>query len=315
MNTLDDYFVIYRKTDSIGDQLLISAVLQKIKNKYKKLIMIMVSHVELFYNNPYVDKLVNIKNPSNNDILFLFKNTQYEYDWQTGITLLINKLRKKGIPFFHDFSFPWMNKKNAHIKKSLVEFYSNGLDIDTADCLPQLYFSNDEHSQFKKKFKLPLIYYVTHSGGIDETKFKQYGSDKIQQIINMTNTHITWVQVGSNNDDELTGTYINLSNKLTIRELCLVIYYCQKVLSIHGVHALIATCFNKINYCIVGDYAFSEQIPYNNIIIIKRPNFDNNPCLLCGGWYCGCVTREKYNWQNDISTTYVAKLILEESII
>ena len=58
---LEKYYILYRNTDSIGDQLLISAILKKIKEKYKKDILLFITHTELFENNPYVYRSINYK--------------------------------------------------------------------------------------------------------------------------------------------------------------------------------------------------------------------------------------------------------------
>jgi ADP-heptose:LPS heptosyltransferase len=309
---LDKYFIIYRNTDSIGDQLLISAILEKVKEKYNKPIILFITHPELFFNNPFIYKVINYKKLTRDDIYFLFKDTIYENDHQTGILLLMNKIRKTKSEYICEFAFPWMNKKNAHIKKSLVEFYSQKLNIQTFGTKPELYLTEIEKKCFKEKFNLPQNYYLIHSEGIRETEFKNYGVEKMRKIIDLTKDKINWIQIGLENDRKLNGTKFNLSGKLNLRELFCCVYYCGAMLSIHGFQTLIASAFNKKNYCIISDYQYQEQTPYDNIIYIKRDNFHNEPCDICYAWYCGCKKSKKFGWQNDIKPEYIASIILND---
>lgn len=307
----EKYFIIYRNTDSIGDQLLISAILKKITEKYNRPIILFITHPELFDNNPYVYKSINYKNLSEEDKIFLFKDTIYENNSELGIVLLMNKIRKSKSEFVCEFAFQWMHKKNANIKKSLVEFYSSKLNIDTHGLIPEIYLSNEEKNDFLHKFHLPENYYVIQSEGIKETEFKNYGVGNMQKIVDMTKDKIKWVQIGTNDNRKLNNV-IDLAGKLNLREMCCCINFCEKALSIHGLYTLIATSFNKINFCIISDYQYSEQTPYDNIIFIKRNNFHNDTCNICNGWYCGCKNSIKYGWQNDIKPEHVVDIILNK---
>lgn len=311
-NIFDNCFIIYRNTDSIGDQLLISAVLEKVKEKYKKPIILFITHLELFFNNPHVDRVINYKKLSQEDIIFLFKDTIYENDHQTGIVLLMNKIRKAKSEYICEFAFPWMVKKNSHMKKSLVEFYSQKLNIETHGTKPTIYLDEDEKNNFKEKFSLPQNYYIIHSEGIKETEFKNYGVEKMQKIIDLTRCKINWVQIGLENDKKLNETALNLSGKLNLMELFCCVYYSEAILSIQGLYTLIAVAFSKKNICIKNDYEYLELTPYNNIIYMKRDNYHDEPCDNCEAWYCGCKKSKKNGWQNDIKPEYIANIITND---
>ena len=93
---LEKYFIIFRHTQAIGDQLLITAVLPKIKEKYNRDILVFTIYPKLFLNNPYVFKAINYKNISEKDAKFLFYDTQYEKEYNLGIGLLHHFRRKMG---------------------------------------------------------------------------------------------------------------------------------------------------------------------------------------------------------------------------
>lgn len=50
---------------------------------------------------------------------------------------------RKTNKYIHEFAFPWMKPQNAHFKKSIVDFFSTGLDIETQDCLPEIYLTEE----------------------------------------------------------------------------------------------------------------------------------------------------------------------------
>ena len=311
---LDRYFIIFRHTLAIGDQLLITAILPKIKEKYKRPIIVFTNYTELFENNPYIFKIINHKNISQDDAHFLFYDTQYEKEYMLGIGLLMNQIIKQRTvsEHIHEFAYPWMKPENAHMKKSIVDFFSTGLNIDTTNCLPEIYLSEQEKIIFLEKYKMPNNYYLIHSEGIKSTKFKEYDVDKLQQIIFDTNNKINWVQIGTVSDKRLDGTKFDLCGILNLRELFACFYYSDKVLSIHGLQSIIATAFNKKNYCILTDYLYPEQTPYKNIKYITRKNFHIDPCSICKGWYCGCNCKYKRNWKNDIDVNDIIQLLLND---
>lgn len=311
---LEKYFIIYRykKGLSIGDHFLMTAILHKIKEKYNRPILVLTRYPDLFLNNPYVHKTINYSNPKNEDIGFLFFGTQFENDSSSGMALLMNTIIKQThkSEYIHEFNYNWMTKENAHIKKSLVEFYSTGLDIDTTDCKPEIYLSEEEKQKFRKKYDLPKNYYIIHSGSV--TKFKNYNFDDLQKVISGTKDKINWIQIGIEDDDRFIDTCLDLCGKISLREMFASIYFCDAVLSIHGFQTLIATAFNKRNYCILSDYIYPEQTPYINIIYIKRKNFHDKICSVCHGWGCGCKFPEKINWKNEIDPNDIVNILLKD---
>lgn len=305
---LEQYFIIYRykKRISIGDHLLMTSVFQKIKEKYQKPILVFTIYPELFYNNPHIFMTINYQNPSQKNTDFLFKNTIYEKDPNSGILLLLNKILKSKSKYVYEFDYPWMEKQNSHIKKSLIEFYSTGLEINAKLCKPEIYLSDGEKINFQKKFNIKN-YYLIHSESV--TKWKNYDVNKLQEIITKTKEKINWIQVGLDSDFEFKDTVEDLRGKLNLRELFCCINYCDAILSIRGIQTLIAVAFNKKNYCIISDYQYPEQTPYDNIIVIQRTNAHNNPCSLCNCWGCGCKCPFKFNWKNYLSSDDIIKYL------
>jgi ADP-heptose:LPS heptosyltransferase len=311
---LETYFIIYRykKGVSIGDHFLMTAILPKIKEKYNRPILVFTAYPDLFLYNPNIYRTINYKNPGQEEKDFLFLNTPFENDTSSGMALLMNNIIKKTnkSEYIHEFNYLWMIKENAHIKKSLVEFYSYGLNIDATNCKPEIYLSEEEKANFLNKFNLPKKYYIIHSGSV--TKFKNYNFDDLQKIISKTKDKINWIQIGIEDDERFNDVCFDLSGKLTLRELFVSIYFSDCVLSIHGFQTLIATAFGIKNYCILSDYIYPEQTSYDNIIYIKRNKFHDVVCSICSGWGCGCKCSMKMNWKNEIDPDDIIKILLND---
>jgi hypothetical protein len=225
---LEQYFIIYRykKRVSIGDHLLMSSVFQKIKEKYKRPILVFTIYPDLFLNNPHIFMTINYQNPLQENIDFLFKNTIFENDPNSGMSLLLNKILKTKNQYIHEFDYPWMESQNSHIKKSLVEFYSIKLDIDAKLCKPEIYLSEDEKNNFQNKFNIKN-YYLIHSESI--TKWKNFDVNKLQEIITKTKDKINWIQIGLESDFRFKDVVQDLCGKLNLRELFCCIYYCDAI--------------------------------------------------------------------------------------
>jgi ADP-heptose:LPS heptosyltransferase len=310
---LEKYFIIYRykKGISIGDHFLMTAILPKIKEKYNRPILVFTRYPDLFFNNPYVYKTINYENLRKEDIEFLFEETIFKNESKSGIALLMNNIIKQTSKseYIHEFNFDWMTKENAHIRKSLVEFYSHGLNIDTTNCKPEIYLSEEEKQNFLQKFNLPKNYYIIHSGSV--TLFKNCKLETLNEVVAKTKNIINWIQIGINNDDKIEGVCLDLCGKLNLREFFLSIYYCDVVLSIHGFQTLITAAFDKKNYCILSDYIHKDFVSYKNIIYIQRKNYHSSVCTICSSWGCGCKCPMKMNWKNGINPSNIVKILLE----
>lgn len=159
---------------------------------------------------------------------------------------------------------------------------------------------------------MPEKYFLIHSEGIKTTKFKEYDFDKFQEIVSLTKDKINWIQTGVKSDKRFNSVKQDLCGKLSLREFFVCFYYCHTVPSIHGLQSLIATCFNKKNYCIMTDYLYKEQTPYSNIHFITRENYHEEPCSICKGWYCGCNCPYKRNWKNEIQVKDIVNILLND---
>lgn len=307
---LDNYFILYRykKRVSIGDHLLMTSVLSQIKEKYNRPILVFTIYPDLFLNNPNIYMTINYKNPTKENIIFLFANTIYEQNYDDGISVLMRKIIKTKSEYIYEFDYDWMTVKNSHIKKSLVEFYSIGLNltIEPKSCKPEIYLSEEEKEKFRNKFKIQN-YYLIHSESV--TKWKNFDVNKLQQIISITKDKINWIQIGLEQDFRFVDTIYDLCGELTLRELFCCIYYCDAILSIHGIQTLIATAFNKKNYCIISDYQYPEQTPYDNIVVIRRQNYHDLPCSICKCWGCGCKCEFKKFWKEELKVDDIIKYL------
>jgi len=265
----NNIFIIYRTGSAIGDQLLLTGVISLIKKKYKFKVILFISYVEFFINNPNVYKLY--KYSKNRIICKIFYK-------------IFNKLNNDRIKEFAYISnnansekiFDLQNFQNIH----LAEYHSKNLNLnlDFADFNNEIYFSKNEIDDLNKKFRLPKNFSLIQSQGKTTfTKNKEWGPLKFQKIIDKI-TDTNWIQIGLNTDHKLANTLF-FYNNLSIRELCFVIYKCDFLVCLEGLYNHIANCFKKKTFLILSGFLNEKNITYKNNIIIK--NFDNLKCYPC----------------------------------
>ena len=263
-------FIIFRTGNAIGDQLLLTGVINLIKTKYNFKIILFVSYTEFFINNPNIYKLY--KYSENKIICKIFHKI---------LTKLNNDRVKEFVYVPNNNSnskkiFDLQNFQNIH----LAEYHSKNLNLnlDFKDFNNEIFFSKDEINNFNKKFKLPENFALIHSQGKTTfTKNKEWGPLKFQKIVDKI-TNIDWVQMGRNTDHKLIGT-LRFYNNLNLRELCFIIYKCKFLVCLEGLYNHIANCFNKKTFLILSGFLNEKNITYKNNIIIK--NFDNLTCYPC----------------------------------
>ena len=260
----NDFIVIFRKGIAIGDQLCMSAIIEKVKEFYNKKIIIITSYPDLFKYNPNIYKIINYNN------------------LEKSIRLKIRANKN----IIH-FSFDWSVSKE---RKSLIEHHAiNVKNISFKDCPPKIYIRENEIIEFEKKFTLPTQYYLIISQTKNKTPsiIKDFGFNNYQYIIDKTKDKINWVQTGVSSDRVLNNTKLNLCGKTSLRELFILVSKASAVFCSEGFLTHICAAFNVKNYCITSDFIYPELTPYPNKITIQRNNSHQEVCSYCKKWYNG----------------------------
>jgi ADP-heptose:LPS heptosyltransferase len=282
-----NYFIIFRNGTAIGDHLLITSVIDKIKNYYSREIIVYTMYPELFKNNHKIYKIFNYKKSSDTIRKFL---------------------RRSNSKYILNFRHNWTYEKE---KKSLPEWHTTIIkEISFKNCCPEIFLSSQEIEEYKNKFNLPDKYYIIQSQSKrNKKKNKDWGYGNFQNVVNVTNSQIKWIQIGSKNEKKLKNVHLNLCGKTTLRELFYIISKSYIVLSNDGVLSHISAAFNIKNICIISPVTYPELLPYKNIIHVSC--YDNlnlhKPCLLCEKWYCNCNCN--CNWRKNIELNKVIKLL------
>lgn len=260
------YLIIFRYGKSIGDHLYMTSVISKIFEKKFKII-VLTNYPELFINNPKVYKIFNLNKYFNRKILLrIFEVIQGE-----SIKSFGNKISGTD-----KYSFMKFYPRNIHLAGALSYHFNMGLNFDNFK--NEIYLSENEIKNYRKKLNLPNNYAVIHSEAkITYTKNKNWGHERIQNIINELDK-INWIQIGTPNEFKLNNTYKSYFN-LSLRELAYLIYNSRFLVSMEGLYNHIASAFNKKNFLIHTGFLHIDSFKYsNNILIEKNLNLDCYPC-------------------------------------
>lgn len=294
-------FIIYRFGNAIGDQVCMSAIVKEIYLQKKFKVIVFSSYPEIFFNNPYVWKNLNIK--------------KYNF--------LIKKILEK---FLHvskggqieNFCFPSSNSitfesymRDTKAKISLINAHSLHfkLKFKLNETKPDIFFTDDEIRQYENKFKeLENFAIIQPTGKTTYTPNKEWDFEKYQNVINNTQESIKWVQVGFRND-KLLDNVIDLRDKTnTLRELAFVIKKSNFVLSNEGLLNHIAASVDTKSFIVFSGFSQIELAKYDTTIpIVKSPQIQCAPC-----WILEKCPKEIKYCTEDILVDYVVKLLRKE---
>lgn len=293
-------FIIYRFGNAIGDQLCMSAVVKELSQQKRYKVIVFSSYPELFDNNPYVYKNVNI--------------TNYPYFLKKIIIRLLSISRGGQI---ENFCFPNVDggfekyMRDTKSKISLIEAHSLHFKVklNLKDTKPDIYFTDEEIKEYNIKFcNLENFAIIQPTGKITYTPNKEWGFEKYQEVVNKTKDNIKWVQVGLTNDILLDNVIDMRGQTKTLRELAYVVSKSKFTLSNEGLLNHIAASVKTKSLVVFSGFSQVELAKYNTTIpIVKKPQVE---CALC--WLLEKCPKEKKWCMEDILVEDVVDILAKE---
>ena len=289
--------IIYRDGFAYGEQLYMSALVNKLKEKK---IILLTTCIDLFENNPDVYFLINLrqKNIAINLLIYL-----------------LNFLQGSNIILFYPLKSHNLNNKNYlnyyPYNKHVIEINSerSNVKFNKIDLKNFFYFSEIEEEELEKKFKSLGSFSLIQSETKDTfTNNKNWDVSKIQEIVNSFPKK-NWVQIGLENDEKLRNI-IDLRDKTSIRELAFLIKKSEFVVCLEGFFAHLSSCFNTRAYVIYSGIVPIENLVYDNVIPI-----DNTKNLKCSPCYKikDCDLDKKYCTEDILASDVITKILKNES--
>lgn len=289
-------FIIYRMGSAIGDQLLLTGVANLIKKKYNYKVVIFTSYKELFYNNQNIFRIFSFRRSS---IIcrIIFKFFEYfSFDFIKNYSSRIEDTNK-------------MFGLKKYQKIHLAEYHAMGLnlDLDFKNYKPDIFFSENELNNFKKKFVLPKNYAIIQATGKESfTRNKEWGFENFQKVVDGSK-NINWVQLCEKKDKKLNNTY-NVFDNINLRELFYLVYQSKFILCLEGLYNHVAAAFKKKTFLILSGFISENHVKYKNNVIIQK--YQSLICAPCYKLY-DCDIENK-PCTNNISTDDVIKLLNSE---
>ena len=149
----------------------------------------------------------------------------------------------------------------------------------TKKITPEIYFSEDEVRNFKKKFINLKKYYLTHSETkTSMTENKSWPVNRIQEIID--GNPLNWFQIGSKDDKKLYNAH-DLRGKTNIRELIYVISQAKGIMVMEGLYNHIASCFGVPTIIMGTGYSSIPHSSYSNNYNLVNKESQNLNCYPC----------------------------------
>jgi ADP-heptose:LPS heptosyltransferase len=263
----NNFFILYRFGPAIGDQLLMTGLVNLIKKKYNFKILVFTNYPELFFNNPNIYKVYSFNKMFS---IFIYKMFKYLDILRIREFLYISDYKKiDGISSLSNY-------KDIHV----AEYHSKNIKLflDFKNYKNEFFFSTEEIVRFEKDLNLPKRYSVIQAQGKTSfTKNKEWDFVKFQEVVNKLK-NITWVQLGTKNQKELSNIYKFYSN-LNLRQLAYIIYRSDFILCLEGLYNHLGNCFNKKTFLILSGFVSEKNIKYSNNILIKK--FDDLACYPC----------------------------------
>jgi len=150
---------------------------------------------------------------------------------------------------------------------------------------PEIQFSGEETTQFDKQFAyLPAEFALI----ISESKttyspLKNWGADKMAEVVNSCKERIPWIQIGMTEDPALDDCRFDLRGKTGLRELLYLMSKAAIVVCNEGLLTHASAAFNTPCITIFSGFHPPEISAYDNITaVVSKEPFD---CAYC--WTLG----------------------------
>jgi len=293
-------FILYRFGKAIGDHVCMSAIIEAIAKQYGFKSIVFSNYGEIFYNNPNVLKVIDIK-----------KYPKITKKWINSILKRLECKYIKNFRFYHPiFSSYEEFLKKTNQKLSLIEIHSFHFEIqlNLKNATPKIYFSKKEEETLNKKFPLDNFAIIQPIGKTTYTPNKEWGFEKYQKVINATKDQITWIQVGLKNEKLLENVIDFRGKTKNIRELAFIIKKANFILSNEGLLNHLAAAVNTKSFVIFSGFHPVEIANYENTFPITTDlKLECAPCWLLKP----CPYSKKYCTES-ISVEKVVNTILKE---
>lgn len=163
------------------------------------------------------------------------------------------------------------------------------LVLDPADALPQIVFSDEEHTAFTRKFHgLPASFALLKASvGVNRhgaAALKNWNPVDFEAIVAET-PQVHWIQVGQKGEVEISGAQ-NLLGKTTLREVLFLLSKSRLILSVEGFLTHASAAFDVP--CVVpftGVHEPSGLLYPNTLPVLPDPVPTCMPC-----WQAECTT-------------------------
>ena len=267
-------FIIYRFGKAIGDQVCMSAVAKELNEQKGFKVVVFSSYPEIFYNNPYVFKNIDIRKYPN----FIKKIISRALSTSKGTRIEYFCFPIKDGRGLEDF----MRESKAKI--SLIKAHSLHFKIklDLKDAKPQIFFTEREIKEFNKKFEFLKDFAIIQPvGKTTYTPNKEWGFEKYQEVVNKTKDKINWVQVGLENE-KLLENVVDLRGKTkSLRELAFVISKANFVLANEGLLNHLSASVETKSFVVFSGFSQVELAKYDTTVpIVKNSQVECAPCWL-----------------------------------
>ena len=270
-------FIVYRIGNAIGDQLCMSAIVRLINEQYPFKIIVISSYPELFYNNPRIWKNIGIK---------------YFSAISAKVLRNLNGQQVENFLFKNDSLTYEEYMRENDIKLHLTEVHSlhfkNKIDFNIIS--NEIYFSELEIEEYKKKFNIQNKYIIVQPNGkMEYTLNKQWGFDNYKKIINKCKK-IQWIQVGVSGDLIMQGID-NFVGKTSLRELAFLIKNAVFVIADEGLLNHMASAVKTKSFVVYSGFSSIEIAKYDlTIPIVNKPQVNCAPCWITEK----CPKKKKY---------------------
>ena len=286
-----NYLIIYRHGNAIGDHVCLTGVISKIYKKNLKII-VFSTYEELFRNNPKIFKSYILNKSFIKHYLLIILNL-FE---GISIKCYANKIVDTDKYLFMKF-YP----RNIHI--GLAHAFHFDMNLNSDNFKNEIFFSEKEIIEYKKKFNLPSQYAVIHSETKKTlTENKNWGPEKIQDIVNKFDK-INWIQVGIKGEFELKNI-LNCYFNMSLRELAFIISNSDFLVCMEGMHNHMASAFNKKTFLIHTGFLTMESVKYPNNILIE-----NNSKLKCYPCFSRSCDEHKKHCDENLTSDYAIDII------
>jgi len=261
--------LIYRIGGAVGDQLLISAVLDSVAEKYpNRPIWVICTYPELFLNNPSVDRMIDFNSFGKfNKIIIKFILKCFK-------GRCAHQFAYQGYDFLD-----YMRKSGEN--QNLIHAHSSHFITSRASARPRLYIDDQELSEVLIKYALPKSYVVFNiEAKTTFTPNKEWSRQNMLRVMEAVSEKIPVVLVGKENIEEFCApNATSLCGQTTLRELCCIVAGSDYLVAYEGLLNHVAAALDRRSIVIKGGFTNNVICEYPLTEIIEQKSMPK--CYNC----------------------------------